>query len=331
MRSLLIGGSGAIGTALSAHLRELGWPVLILSRSAPPLTEAPFVSGEATKDLRGRYPEDLDAAIAAADVIVNLAGQSVLTTPWTKAGKLAILNSRVEPALAAVTALLSAPANATPKTYIQAAGISIYGSSAMLKDESADLSSPHPSEGFLGHVCRSWEAPALALTERAKELGLPLRTAILRIGMVLGLSDSLGSFGSLGSGTSAGVSADQQLSRMARLGLVYSLKSNQQWQSAITITDLCRLIAWLARTKSAKGIYNAVAPEPMRMAELYPALRKRYGWQLPISPPPALIKLGLGAKAELALSEFRLTPAKALAEGFTFTTARPSHTFLEHD
>lgn len=314
MRYALIGGSGGIGTALSAHLQAAGGAVIVLSRSTPPRGDFSFPPKNPDEpalatEQWGCYPDDLNAAIEAADVIINLAGQSVLTTPWNKAGKLAIINSRVEPAIAAATALLRLSPSA-PKTYLQASGISIYGSSPKLKDENA-ASAGHDA-GFLSHVCRSWEAPAAALSQRAQHGGLPLRIATVRIGMVLG--------------PSAG--AEQQLRRMARLKLAGSLEHNNQWQSAITMTDLCHLLTWLAETKTASGIYNGVAPEAITMAELYPPLRQRFGWQLPFTPPSRLVGLALGAKAELVQQQFRLLPGKALAEGFRFSCQRPSHEFL---
>lgn len=320
---LLIGGSGYIGTALSAHLRGLGHRVIVLSRSAPVLGPEALASrleqcGQSGLELRGHYPTDLSAAIAASTIIINLAGQSVLTTPWTKAGKLAILNSRVEPALAAATALLRAAPYPTPKTYIQGAGISIYRPSPMLQNESGATGTMGcDREGFLSHVCKSWEAPAEGLADRARELGLPLRIAIVRIGMVLG----------------QGAAAEQPLIRLARLGLAGGLKYNRQWQSAITITDLCRLFAWLTATTSAKGVYNGVAPTPLTLAEFYPPLRERFGWQLGLprvlleSTAAFGLKLLLGEKAEMALSQFRLSPAKALAEGFTFLSPQPLRDF----
>lgn len=286
---LLLGGSGYIGTALSAHFRAQGQQIIILSRSATsPLTLPVAPSSEAI----GRYPQDLHAATEAADAVINLTGVSVIATRWSKAGKLAILNSRVEPALAAVHALLRLGPD-KPRSYVQASGISAY------------------SDGFLAHVCRSWEAPAEGLAERAMHGRLPIRTAIVRIGMVLG----------------PGSGAEQQLETMARRKLVGGLASNSRWQSPIAIGDLCRMFAWILATDTAEGVYNGVAPHPIRMAELYPPLRAAFGWQIPFDPPAALIKLAMGAKAELALTPLRIMPSRALAEGFTFAEPRPQLSF----
>lgn len=318
MYILLLGGTGFIGTALCDLLKSSGHSVTVLSRSAavdqdstprlqqntPNLTDSSSLAPAADKV--GHYPSQLSESVVKADVIINLAGQSILTTPWDKAGKLAILNSRVEPALAAVHALLACR-DGKPRSYIQASGSSFYGDSTELKDEDAA-----EGEGFLAHVCGCWEAPALALAERAAELRLPIRVATLRIGMVLG----------------AKAQSSELLAKAARLRLAGSLRYNSSWQSAIAITDLCRLIEWLATNESCQGTYNGVSPEPFRMAQLLPALEQRFGYQPPLPHPPlgfvkkAAELLGID-KAAIITDQLRLTPKRALAEGFRFNHDQP--------
>lgn len=318
MHILLLGGSGFIGTALCDQLKSSGHSVTVLSRSAavdqgaapcsqqPPLKLADTSALAPAADTIGHYPSQLGESVAKADAIINLAGQSILTTPWHKAGKLAILNSRVEPALAAVHALLACR-DGKPRSYIQASGSSFYGDSTELKDEDAP-----EGEGFLAHVCSCWEAPAAALVERAAELQLPIRVATLRIGMVLG----------------AKAQSSQLLAKAARLRLAGSLRHNPNWQSAIAISDLCRLLEWLATTESAEGIYNGVSPEPFRMAQLLAALEQRFGYQLPLPHPPLeLIKKLAGFlaidKAAIITDQLRLVPKRALAGGFRFHHDQP--------
>lgn len=306
MNILILGGTGYIGRALAAAFSAAQHQVTISTRSTP--RESPG------SKLRFRhYPTELTAAVADADTVINLTGVSVIATPWTKAGKLAIINSRVEPALAAVHALQNGcQQDHKPRTYIQASGISAYNASADVQDESSPL-----GESFLAHVCKSWEAPALALKEQPT--GLPIRVAIIRIGMVLGPPP--------GTAPANPSAAEQQLAKMARLGLVGGLAHDDKWQSPIALSDLVRLIMWVNDTEAAEGVYNGVCPHPIRMAELYPPLRRKFGWQLPITPPEGLIRLAMGAKSELALSQLRIVPARALAAGFRFDHPRPQPSF----
>lgn len=302
MSILILGGSGYIGTALCAALHDtlpsIG-EVTVLSRT-PAQVDTPHA-------VVRHYPDDLLASIRAAEVVINLAGVSVVDTPWSKAGKLAILNSRVEPALATVHALQASAHESAgrPRCYIQASGISFYGScdnpsEALVHDESS------PSgDGFLAHVCRSWEAPAISLMERQERMAV--RTAILRIGMVLGPK----------------AAAERSMLRLARWHLAGGMAHNDQWQSAISIHDLCRLIVWIITTPDATGIYNAVAPEPIQLRELYPPLRAAYGPQLPLDPPAWLLRAALGDKAQLFTDSLRIVPRRALDAGFVFDDIRP--------
>lgn len=303
MSILILGGSGYIGTALCAALQQganLG-EVIVLSRT-PAQVDSPHA-------VIRHYPDDLYASVRAADVVINLAGVSVVDTPWSKAGKLAILNSRVEPALATVHAL-QACARAResaegPRCYIQASGISFYGSCDDPSETIVHDESSPSGDGFLAHVCRSWEAPAVSLMERQERMGV--RTAILRIGMVLGPK----------------AAAERSMIRLARWHLAGGMAHNDQWQSAISIRDLCRLIIWIIATPRAGGIYNAVAPEPIRLRELYPPLRATYGWQLPLAPPKWLLRTALGDKAQLFTDSLRIVPQRALDAGFVFDDSRP--------
>jgi uncharacterized protein (TIGR01777 family) len=92
----------------------------------------------------------------------------------------------------------------------------------------------------------------------------------------------------------------------------------KQWFSWIHAADLVALLAWLLESESARGVYNATAPQPVRMAEFARTLG-RVLHRPALLPLPALaLRLRFGEGAQVMLTGQRVLPARALAEGFRF-------------
>ena len=97
MRIVIAGGSGFLGRALADSLAAAGHRVQILSRRLP----VPAQSGAVqqfeyiawTPDGTARGP--WTPPCAGADVIVNLAGESIAAGRWTAARKARLRDSRV--------------------------------------------------------------------------------------------------------------------------------------------------------------------------------------------------------------------------------------------
>jgi uncharacterized protein (TIGR01777 family) len=148
----VLGGSGFIGRALIASLKQRGDTVRAVSL---------------------RDPARAAEAAAGSDVVVNLAGASVAER-WTDAQKRAINTSRVDLPNAFLTAL--GRAEKRPTAYVSASAVGYYGMS-----RTATFTETSPAgDDFLARICAAWEAEA----ERARALGM--RVAIVRTGIVLG-------------------------------------------------------------------------------------------------------------------------------------------------
>jgi uncharacterized protein len=152
VRVALLGGTGFIGTALAAALRDRGDEVVVLSL---------------------RDPQRAAEGAAPCDAIVNLAGEPIVTR-WTVAEKRRILESRT----LAPRAFLDHLAGARPRAtaYVSASAIDYYGTSA---DATFDERNP-PGTGFLPDVCVAWEREALGA------VALGMRVACVRTGLALG-------------------------------------------------------------------------------------------------------------------------------------------------
>jgi NAD dependent epimerase/dehydratase family enzyme len=73
-----------------------------------------------------------------------------------------------------------------------------------------------------------------------------------------------------------------------------------------------------------RGAYNAVAPEPVRNAELADALAAALGTKARFPVPGIALRLALGEGRAMLLASQRVLPRKLLAEGFRFEYPRIS-------
>ena len=147
--------------------------------------------------------------------------------------------------MAAIGAL---PAPQRPRVLVSASAVGYYGSRG---DEILDEDAA-PGQGFLAEVCRAWEAEALAAARHG------VRCVVLRIGIVLAREGGA-------------------LPRMAlpfRAGLGGRLGDGRQWFPWIHADDVVSLIRAALRDDAYTGPVNAVAPEPVRNAELTRALAR---------------------------------------------------------
>jgi uncharacterized protein len=169
-RHIIIGGgSGFIGSALTAALQARGDRVTILSRTPAP--------GKITWQDLARQ------GLPACDVVVNLAGQHILdlTRRWDAAYRNEVINSRVETTKQLVKALNESPSS--PAVFVSTAGKCFYGTRELNATElyqELDEDSKPMGLDFPAELVGQWEAAADGVD------GTRIRHAKLRIGVVLG-------------------------------------------------------------------------------------------------------------------------------------------------
>ncbi len=292
MRVVIAGGSGMIGRHLAQALLADGWDVDVLTRDPRRAAgHLPPGARPVAWDPGGRT-RDLATALDGADGVINLAGVSIGTRPWTPGRKRAILDSRLAATNAIVRAIGSLPADQRPKVLVNASGTDLYtGRDAEPADETTE-----PATDFLADVCVRWEAAALA----AEPLGV--RVAIVRQAIVL--------------------ARDATVLRLIalpfRLFLGGRIGSGRQWFSWIHVDDLVGIYRLALTDPSLAGPINAAAPEPCRQAELAAVLGRtlhRPSW---LPAPAWAIRLGLRGQAILILGSRRVVPARAIVLGFGF-------------
>jgi uncharacterized protein (TIGR01777 family) len=285
---LIAGGSGMIGTALTAELRAQGHTVRYLARTGSPLIDNTWCFAWQP----GVTPLDLDAIElktgAPFDAVVNLAGSTISKMPWTKKTKYGILSSRLNATATLVDAINAA--RHKPDVLLNGSAVGFYGNRGpeILTESSAR------GQGFLCDVVASWEHAAEPLDPR-------VRKVFARTGLVLGSHGALGPLRILTSFFVAG-----------------PLAGGKAWWPWISLRDEARALAFLLENKIS-GPVNLVGPQPATSGTLMKALAhamKRPYW---LPAPGFAITLLLGqAGKELLLSSQNISAEVLLTSGFTF-------------
>jgi len=284
MKILISGASGLVGTALAQALRARGHEPVPLVRPPAPAPPGQVRWNPETGEL------DL-AAAAGAGAVVNLAGASIAAGRWTEARKRLLWSSRVDATQSLIAALsrLSPP----PAVFISASAVGYYGDRGdeLLTEASA------PGKDFLAQLAQNWEAAA----QQAAQHGM--RTVILRFGMVLAPHGGA-------------------LARMLppfRFGLGGPLGSGRQWVSWIALEDAVGIITQALEHAEWGGVYNAVAPEPVRNRDFARALGHVLGRPAALPVPAVALRLLFGELADaLLLASQRVIPQRLQAVGYQY-------------
>lgn len=281
---LIAGGTGMIGSRLAGVLRESGYQVRLLSRSSKQSGAYAWDPSVGQMD---------DAALEGADYVVNLAGAGIADGRWTPARKQLIRDSRIQASETLATAFIRT--GVYPKAYVGASAIGYYGDTADQWNLETD---PPGTSGFMPPVCIDWERSHTSIA------GLGIRTVIPRIGVVLDKSGG----------------ALPEMMRPIRLGLGAYFADGQAWYAWIHILDVCRFMVYALEQEGLSGVYNTVAPHPVRNKELVHAVAQAMGKSvLSASAPGFALRLMLGEMADVVLNSNRVAAEKALKSGFLFT------------
>ncbi|TDU87155.1 hypothetical protein EV138_0673 [Kribbella voronezhensis] len=282
MKYVLAGSSGFLGKALARDLMSDGHEVVRLVRRAPSRPD------EVRWDPAAGQLDP--AALADADVLVNLAGANI-GRPWTPAYRKTIRESRVS-----TTATLASAAAALDHrpVFITQSGIGGYGKDCgdRILTEESEL-----GEGFLSDVVRLWEGAA----EPARAAGC--RVASLRTGVVIDRD----------------APAFQLMSLPFRLGFGGRLGSGKQYFPVVSLTDWLRAVRFVAEHDEISGPVNVDLPTPVTNQDYTTALGKALHRPTLIPVPSFVLTTLLGEFAWELIGSKRALPAKLLDAGFTFT------------
>lgn len=243
--------------------------------------------GDEVVETSMRDPRQAASVASTCDAFVNLSGEN-LGQRWNERVKREIMRSRTELPAQFFDALASMQAR--PHTYVSASAVGYYGTS-----ESATFTeSDGPGTDFLARVCVEWERVAHA----GERLGM--RVACVRCGLILA--------------SDGGVLA--KLVPVFKAGMGGRAGSGRQWSSWIHIDDTIDM--YLLALDRIAGAINAVAPNPVRNADVAQALGRILHRPASLAVPPFVVKAALAEGATLILDGQRVLPVRAQAEGYAF-------------
>ena len=291
MKVLISGGSGFIGSHLVASLVQDGHEVVVLTRRPPETSESGKGVRYVTWDPRSAKG-DWVMELSGAQGVVNLAGTSIGSWPWTRQKMAELLSSRLSATAALVQGLERTPAQRRPAVLVSASGIDYYGD----RGEEAITEDSHAGDSFLARLSEQWEA------EAAKAQPLGVRVVRIRTAMVFGRE----------------APAFRLLTLPFRLFAGGPLGNGRQWFTWIHVDDIVGLYRLALEDPRVSGPVNAVAPDVRREREVAKEIGRVLRRPALLPAPAFALKLVLGKEAQLLLHGRHARPAKALAYGYRF-------------
>lgn len=281
---VIAGGTGMIGTALTATLFAEGYDVTVLTRA--PTTKVKRARIASWNP--GKAPLDLNS-LGPVDAIVNLAGYSLSNMPWTAARRKRILTSRVDATTTLVDAI--ARAETKPRVFISGSAVGFYGN----RGNEALTEASTRGTGFLADVVSAWE-------DAASKVDPAVRLVIARTGLVIAAEGAL-----------------TPLRKLARFSLAGPIGRGRQWWPWISLHDEVNALIFAIRNRSMSGVVNLVAPSPATARDVVRTLARRMHRMYWFPTPGFVLRMVLGEAArEMLLSSQKVVPTHLVASGFVY-------------
>jgi uncharacterized protein (TIGR01777 family) len=284
MRILMAGASGFLGTRLTNRLRDAGHDVTrLVRRPAQKPDEVTWQPAQGRLD---------PAAVAAADVVVNLTGANVGHWRWTARYKRVLRSSRVDTTGTIAQAIKQLPAADRPRTMLQASGVGWYGDTG---DTPATEETPAGTT-FLADLCRVWEAAARPAEDAGTRVVL-LRTAPL---------------------IDAGGGLIKPLLLPFKLGAGARIGGGRQWMAWMALPDWLGAAEFLIDREDLAGPVNMVSAEQATNAEFTRAFGHAVHRPAVFAIPGVALDVALGEIAGEMQRSQRVLPAVLERAGFAW-------------
>ncbi len=296
MKIVIPGGTGQVGSILARAFHDGGHDVRVLSRKP---ASAPWRVLQWDGETLGDWIAELDGA----DVVINLAGQSV-NCRYTKENRRILIDSRIKSTRVVGEAITRAAR--APRVWLQASTATIYAHRYDAPNDEAT--------GIIGgsepNAPDTWRFSIDIVTKWERELNeatTPHTRKVLMRSAIVMSPDPGGPF--------------DTLLRLVRFGLGGSSGNGKQYISWIHDQDFMRAALWLIQHEELDGPVNLAAPNPLPNSEFMQKLRDAGGKSFGLPATEWMLELGaflLRSETELILKSRRVVPSRLLESGFTF-------------
>jgi uncharacterized protein (TIGR01777 family) len=289
MKILVTGATGFVGQRVVKQLTDGGDQVVVLTRN---IAKGALYFGNKCQyfmwsDTATLPPKE---AFDGVDAVINLMGEGIADKRWDEGQKKKIYDSRIVATSNLIEVIKGL--SKKPSAFISASAVGIYGNRG---DEEINESST-TADDFLSRICKDWEQAA----SKAKDLGL--RTAIIRIGVVIGKDGG----------------ALKKMLPIFKLGAGGPVGSGKQYMSWIHVDDIAGMFVRAAKDSSLEGIFNGTSPYPARSKDFARELGKVLH-RPAFAPAPALaLKLVFGEMSQVLLDGQKVLPVKFKEKKFSY-------------
>ncbi|HEV7682610.1 MAG TPA: TIGR01777 family oxidoreductase [Pyrinomonadaceae bacterium] len=297
MKIVIPGGSGQVGTILARAFHQRGAEVVVLSRTQN--SAMPWRTMKWDGESLGAWTAEFEAA----DVVINLAGQSV-NCRYTETNRRVIKESRLKSTKIIGEAI--AAAAVPPRLWLQASTATIYAHRYDAPNDEAtgiiggsEANAPDTWR-FSIDVATSWE-------RSFSEVTTPRTRKVLMRSAIIMSPDRGGPF--------------DLLLKIVKFGLGGTLGDGRQFVSWIHDTDFVRSVDWLIQHEEFSGPVNLAAPNPLPNADFMKDLREAAGMSFGLPATEWMLELGallLRSETELMLKSRSVVPGRMLESGFVF-------------
>jgi uncharacterized protein (TIGR01777 family) len=289
MKFLVTGATGFVGQRVVKQLTDSGDEVVVLTRN---IAKGALKFGNKCQyfmwsDTSTLPPKE---AFDGVDAVINLMGEGIADKRWDESQKKKIYDSRILATSNLIEVIKGL--NKKPSAFISASAVGIYGNRG---DEEINESSS-TADDFLARICKDWEQAA----HKAKDLGL--RTAIIRIGVVIGKDGG----------------ALKKMLPIFKLGAGGPVGSGKQYMSWIHVEDIAGMFVRAAKDSSLEGVFNGTAPYPARSKDFARELGKVLHRPAFAPAPSFALKLVFGEMSQVLLDGQKVLPIKFKEKKFSF-------------
>lgn len=299
MRIFITGGTGVLGSDLIPKLLSKNHEISVLTRQSKLkkdwVDKVTIIQGDPT--IKGEWMDSLEDQ----DVIINLAGQSIISKRWSKKQKLKLYDSRIQSSRNIVETIVDR--KLTPKVVISPSGADYYPPHKDKVYEETDT----PQDSFLGNLTKDWEAEFTPLHD------VGVRTVIFRFGVGFSRTGKL----------------TERMFLPHKLFVGGWIGSGKQWLPILHIDDFSGVMIWAMENESMDGTYNAAIDDDQTMknlAKIGGKIMGRWTWTF---VPGFVLKLVLGTRAQLLLNGRKMSPKKLLDTGYKFKFATAQAVLLD--